>query len=503
MSELKVKLLYPYSEEYYYETVLERIQLDKERETDLLTNNGFIISEPQNIKKDIKNINSIFSTRFGQGLRDMDPYANRYSCPCGETTHRIYNNTTCKYCGQKVKYVDDNFKYFGWIITAIPIIHPNMYKTISCIIGEQVLENILNPQDKKDKDGYSIEYDIPKDEPYFGIGMIKFKELFWEIIKYYLTPKKQEYFEDLVTTSSCIFTHSIPVYTTQLRPFDINGSKLSFEGTNGLYNMMAKFAHLINSNSLKIDRKSKTKNQLLYDLQMKYNKLYNEVIAILSTKKGQFRSLFGGRYNFASRCVIVSADTSLRMDEVQLPYECLTELLQQQIINIIQTTYQCSYSDAYDIWYFATLKRDSMVEQIILSLINSGNVYVIINRNPSIQYGSILCMKVVGLSSGYTMAIPLEVIKSLAADFDGDCLNILYIINKDFLERAIEIFNPRNAMCISRNDGMFDNNVNHQRDLVININTFTRLGRKYHTEEELNTIRTIMANNKRKRAMYL
>ena len=95
MGELNVKLLYPYSNEYYYETVLERINLDKERETDLLTNNGFIVSEPQNPKKDVKNINSIFSTRFGQGLRDVDPYANRYRCKCGETTQRI--NNSCYY----------------------------------------------------------------------------------------------------------------------------------------------------------------------------------------------------------------------------------------------------------------------------------------------------------------------------------------------------------------------------------------------------------------------
>lgn len=498
MGQLNVKLLYPYSNDYYYETVLERIDLDKEREKDLLTNNGFIVSEPQNIKKDVKNENSIFSTKFGQGLRDMDPFANRYSCPCGETTHRVYLDTTCKYCGQKVKFVDDNFKYFGWIISAIPIIHPNIYKTISHIIGEQVLDNILKPVDKKNKDGYSIEYEMPKDEPYFGVGMIYFKEHFWEIIEYYTNNNKLEYYLDLKTTKHCIFTHSIPVYTTQLRPFDINGSTLSYEGTNGLYNMMAKFAHQINNNSLQIYRKKKTKNQLLYDLQVKYNKLYKEIIDILSTKKGQFRSLFGGRYNFSSRCVIVS-DVSLKMNEVKLPYECLIELLQQQIINIIQTTYQCSYSEAYDIWYFATLRENEMVKEIILSLINSGNIHVIINRNPSIQYGSILCMKVVGLSSGYTMAIPLEVIKDLAADFDGDCLNILYIINRDFLERALEIFDPRNAMCISRNDGNFNPSVNHQRDLVININTFTRLGRKYHTEEELNNLRTIMANNKRKR----
>ena len=293
MGELNVKLLYPYSEEFYYETKLERINLDKEREHDLLTNNGFIVSEPQSIKKDIKKYKSIFSTRFGQGLRDMDPYANRYSCPCGETTGRVNNKTKCKFCGQEVKYVDDNFNYFGWIITSIPIIHPNIYNTISHIIGKDVLDNILKPIDKKDKDGYSIEYEVPKDEPYFGVGLIYFREHFWEIIDYYTTPSKLEFYLDLKTNEDCIFTHSIPVYTTQLRPFDINGSTLSFEGTNGLYNMMAKLSHEINNKSLKMFKKKKNKNQLLYDLQVKYLKLYQEIIDILSTKKGQIRSLFG------------------------------------------------------------------------------------------------------------------------------------------------------------------------------------------------------------------
>ena len=42
----------------------------------------------------------------------------------------------------------------------------------------------------------------------------------------------------------------------------------------------------------------------------------------------------------------------------------------------------------------------------------------------------------------------------------------MYIINRDFLQRAIEIFNPRNAFYISRNDGLFNNLVNHQKDTL-------------------------------------
>lgn len=39
-------------------------------------------------------------------------------------------------------------------------------------------------------------------------------------------------------------------------------------------------------------------------------------------------------------------------------------------------------------------------------------------------------------------------------------------------------------MHISKNDGRFDNATSHQRDTIINMCTFLRLGNKYQTEEE-------------------
>ena len=53
----------------------------------------------------------------------------------------------------------------------------------------------------------------------------------------------------------------------------------------------------------------------------------------------------------------------------------------------------------------------------------------------------------------------------------GDVLNIMLIINDEFYQRASETFNPRNAVFISKNDGMFNNATNHQRDTIINTHT--------------------------------
>lgn len=71
----------------------------------------------------------------------------------------------------------------------------------------------------------------------------------------------------------------------------------------------------------------------------------------------------------------------------------------------------------------------------------------------------------------------------------GDTLNILLIINKEFQTAAEYVFNPRNSMYISKNDGMFNNSYNHKRDTIINMNTFVQLSRDNYTQEQLDAIK--------------
>jgi hypothetical protein len=497
MGELKINLSYPHHPDYTYETFLERINLDEECSNDIKSNRGFIVGEPHSIKKDLKDPNGIFSIKFGQTLRDLNPFADRYKCECGETTSRIHHGIVCKKCLKKVKYVSDDFGYFGWIILKEPyrIIHPNLYKSIEFLIGSDRLIRILTPMDDKNQDGYEFNFTSnSKDEPYTGLGMLDFYKKFDEIMEYYNSkfPDKSDYYHDIMKERDKVFTHSVPVYTTHLRPFEIDEDSLYYEGTNGIYNMINRLVSQINNDELKIFRKKKPKNQLLYDTQMKFNELYKEIENIISGKKGTIRTLLGGRYNFSSRSVIIP-NPKLRIDEVILPYSALVELLQQQIINILHKSYNISYSDAYNIWYRANIQKDQRICDIINALIkNSGRgLPLMINRNPTIAYGGILQMFCVGMTDTYTMGVPLQILPLLAADFDGDVLNIFYIINKEFFQRAYEVFNPRNVMYISRNDGLFDNVVNHQRDTLINANTLVRLARSKYTKEQLAKIQSI------------
>ena len=161
---------------------------------------------------------------------------------------------------------------------------------------------------------------------------------------------------------------------------------------------------------------------------MKVDVLYSEIIDIIKGKKGNIRTLFGGRCNFTSRDVII-ADPTLRIDQIRLPYSALIELLQQSIINILVKTYNVSYSDAYDRWYHANLKKDKTIIAIIESIIQNSTpehygIPVIINRNPSLGLGSLLQMYCVGISDPtdkfeYVMQLPLQILPLLNADFDN------------------------------------------------------------------------------------
>ena len=111
----------------------------------------------------------------------------------------------------------------------------------------------------------------------------------------------------------------------------------------------------------------------------------------------------------------------------------------------------------------------------------------------TIAYGSIMAMRCVGINMEYTMSMPLQVNTPFAADYDGDCLNIMYVPNKAFWEAATLCFNPRNTMLISKNDGRFNNQLNVYKDIVINANGIINLARDNYTQSQLDAIAKVKA----------
>lgn len=430
-ARIAVTTSYPQSDEYEYETCIERINLDEERYSDVYNGKGFVVTSSKPIKDDIRDPNGIFSGRFGMTLQDVQANASRFKCSCGNITSKFMSGETCPICGTKVEYVGDDFSYFGWLVLKNPyyVIHPTLFMSLSSFIGAEVFNNIIKIQSKKDEDGNDMETKIPKNEPFYGIGMMEFYNRYDEIMEYYRlkhkTTSKQDTYNDCMANRDKIFTQSIPVFTTLLRPYKLDGDELHFEGTNAIYKMCAVLVEKINKDNLRMNSKAKAKNELLYNLQMKIKELYDEICKIISGKKGTIRQLYGGRFNFTNRSVIIP-DPTLRPDQVRLSYPALCGLLQQRIINVLQKSHNMHYHQAYIYLERHAEDHDPLITMIIEGFIkndcNGKGIALIINRNPTIAYGGILQCYCVGIGYGYTMSMPLTVLKGLAADFDGDTL---------------------------------------------------------------------------------
>ena len=87
------------------------------------------------------------------------------------------------------------------------------------------------------------------------------------------------------------------------------------------------------------------------------------------------------------------------------------------------------------------------------------------------------------------MGMDVYTLTGLNADFDGDTLNIKMLYNKRFADEAERIYSPRNAFCISRDDGRMNSSVNIFKDTVINLNALITLSKGNYTKEDKEAIK--------------
>lgn len=80
--------------------------------------------------------------------------------------------------------------------------------------------------------------------------------------------------------------------------------------------------------------------------------------------------------------------------------------------------------------------------------------------------------------------------------FDGDVLNVYYIINEAFFIRSFQVLNPRNSMYISNNDGKLNSDLIPGKDTLINGTCMMRMGRKIYTPEDMAKIKNALSKKR-------
>lgn len=466
---------------------------DRERIQQLRSGVGFKITQKGKTDKDLKpGMYSIHSPLYGTDWGDDHAFEDRYSCQCGNLIGKSFLGKTCPACKTKVEFVDIDLRKTGWIVLEKDkIIQPLFYEIIENFIGGShtkssvPLSSILTYVEPS-----KIKPEDSEKNPFFGIGIIEFQSRFKEIMDYFLKiNKKIAVYQYIMINSDIIFTSSIPVFSSYLRPFIISGEDIKYTDEDKLFRQIYTNSTLLNDKYVlerRVDSAVKRnkdifylrRESILFDIQSKLVKLWELVFNTINKKTGWIRShITGGRMNFTARNVIVPGP-NLKADEISIGYTTFLELYKLEIIALLRKIYKLSDPVAWHICEFATHSFDERIYKLMCYLVDNTQPYILLNRNPTIDYGSQLIMRITSVSSDITdntLKLPINVLKVFNADFDGDILNIRCQKINDIKKIYIEQLSPRYNLFISRNDGLFNGAANIYRDQVVGLYNFANI----------------------------
>jgi DNA-directed RNA polymerase beta' subunit len=306
---------------------------------------------------------------------------------------------------------------------------------------------------------------------YYYLGVDEFYEKYTEVLDYYYNLRGCKYPElyEFLKNKDEIFTDKIPVISIILRPAMRTAEGLKLDDINIKYqNILKNLEILRDVDAIKIIRDSTVEQ-----IQAEFMLLSEEILEAIKSKSGIIRNqICGTRVNFSARNIISPARAGYKIDEIVLPYLTFLELYKFEIINVLRETEGIGIKQAEKEWHSATLKYDEKVWKIMKKMIRDNEVGVLLNRNPTISYGSILYLRVIDVKKDYndvTMSLHNNILTCLAGDYDGDVLNLISIKDKTTRELFKKVFSPIHLV-IDPNNGRFNNNLNLERDQVLGIN---------------------------------
>lgn len=274
---------------------------------DMINGDGFIISEPAEVKIDRERKKSLYgpqSPLYGTTYSDEQAFIERYRCQCGNFKGRQFAGEICPICKTKIESKGSNVKTTGWICTGnARFINPFFYQLLVKAIGKKIFPDIIDCKQRVDTDGHRSQY-VPEDteplSPYSGFGIEEFMNQYENILTYFQTVRKQKYddLQYLKENKSKVFASHIPIYTTMLRPQSVTSDTFYFNGIdreiNPLFNL---------SESIK-DCNPIERPFILQRIQERVNNIFDFNFDMINGKEGWIRGkLLGGslvRYNLTS-----------------------------------------------------------------------------------------------------------------------------------------------------------------------------------------------------------
>lgn len=159
-------------------------------------------------------------------------------------------------------------------------------------------------------------------------------------------------------------------------------------------------------------------------------------IKSLGSKHGWLRKhVFGSRLHFSFRAVISSLSNNHSYDEIHLPWSLSVQVFRTHLTNkLLKMGYTPNSISKFLAEH--TLKYNEVLDMLFKELIEEspyGGIPIILQRNPTLVRGSAQALRVTRVKTEVeinTISMSVLVLKAPNADFDGDALNGLIILDE-------------------------------------------------------------------------
>lgn len=388
---------------------------------------------------------------------DSDVISTVPSCDCGYYNKRFRLNKICPNCGTQVTEPFKKVKPLLWLKAfgdEYKFMNPSFWLMLKTVLDRKSLKNSKYDYVRWLSDS---TYNPPINIPSYILGL---KNLLGGVRTYpnmvnnieniliYLMnhgsfkefDKQQTLIEMLElykTNKDKIFNNYLPI---------INKKMFVMENTN-----MGKFTNIAVSDVIDVvslwvktsteikqsgatDRKVSTVTvNTISKLANLYTVYFNKY---LLEKPGAIRKhVYGARSSFTFRSVIISINKPHKHDEIEVPWAIGVTAFRLHLLNKLVNQRGFTYKKASSLLFKCVKKHDPLVEELLQELIDESpdkGIPVVLHRNPSLLQGSTMLVRIGKFKSDpkdLTIGMSVLIVKPFNADFDGDELNVMILLD--------------------------------------------------------------------------
>lgn len=204
--------------------------------------------------------------------------------------------------------------------------------------------------------------------------------------------------------------------------------------------------------------------------------------AQLGSKTGWWRKhVFGSRDHFSFRAVITSRTNQHHYEELELPWS-LSVMVFKTHLTAKLLHRGLNPKEINKLLYEHTLKYHPLIDEIFKEMIAESprkGISVLFQRNPTLTRLSAQRLYVTKVKTDpqiNTVSLSVLVLKGLNADFDGDALNGIIILDHQMLESLDELA-PRNGVYDTRKPRSISDHIIIPAPVITTISNYIHRGR--------------------------